>query len=427
MHRSKGTKYSVRRNKSLLTLCLSLLLASAAAPAFADAYADGVNQLNSRKFPQAIVSFQSALKANPKNSMAQYYLALAMHYKGDTQGALTAYSKVLTTFPGSNASQLAVRGMASIDPSILQKLGLASPQSQPASRAASSGSRGVSNYGGGGPIGGTAASNPGDYIPDECRVYCTRESNCLVLDARISNRPIKMIFDTGAESTVLGKNHLAELGLPAPTGNPIGTTMGVGEGGGQRCWQSNLEITVGNITRKNFPIVVQEHMPTPPLLGQSFFNQMRYTIDNNSIHFVKKTTGGGGSIYSRGSNNPNAVPFTKEGNEMVVMVEVNGTKIPMYFDTGASGVALAPQHLRQLGLTIPDDARTTVSTGIAGNTMGKAFPVRTIKLGPIEKRDFEIDVVASSNMPHPLLGQTFFGDYQYTIDYDNKLIHFVRR
>ncbi|MBK7838745.1 MAG: clan AA aspartic protease [Candidatus Obscuribacter sp.] len=108
----------------------------------------------------------------------------------------------------------------------------------------------MSNYGGGGPIGGTAASNPGDYIPDECRVYCTRESNCLVLDARISNRPIKMIFDTGAESTVLGKNHLAELGLPAPTGNPIGTTMGVGEGGGQRCWQSNLEITVGNITRK---------------------------------------------------------------------------------------------------------------------------------------------------------------------------------
>ncbi|MBK7838746.1 MAG: hypothetical protein IPJ49_13905 [Candidatus Obscuribacter sp.] len=57
----------------------------------------------------------------------------------------------------------------------------------------------------------------------------------------------------------------------------------------------------------------------------------------------------------------------------------------------------------------------------------QAFPVRTIKLGPIEKRDFEIDVVASSNMPHPLLGQTFFGDYQYTIDYDNKLIHFVRR
>lgn len=63
MHRSKGTKYFVRRNKSLLTLCLSLLLASAAAPAFADAYADGVNQLNSRKFPQAIVSFQSALKS----------------------------------------------------------------------------------------------------------------------------------------------------------------------------------------------------------------------------------------------------------------------------------------------------------------------------------------------------------------------------
>ena len=238
-----------------------------------------------------------------------------------------------------------------------------------------------------------------------------------------------MLFDTGAESTVLGRNHMKELGLPVPTGKHHGEAHGVGEGGAQKVWMSKADVSLSNITRKNFPIMVQEYMSGMPLLGQTFFQDFKYTVDNaaHCIHFVKRSRDSGGSIYASLNNDRNAVPFRRMGNEIVVDTEINGKKIPMFFDTGASGVALSPEHLRQLGLEIPEDATTSMSQGIAGDTLCKMFPVSSLKVGPIEKRNFEIGVVMQSNMPYPLLGQTAYSDYQYTIDYNKKLIYFVRR
>lgn len=409
---------------ALMAAAALVFLSGESRAAGGDPYEAGIKQLTGKQFAQAGLSFQQAIKVNPKNAMAFYYLALAKHYQGDRAGAMNAYSRVISTFPGSQASSLALRGMATIDPSILQKMGLASPGGGSSPTAASSG--GGRNYGSNYTAASSSSSN--DTVPDECRVYFTREYNCFMLDARVNNRPIKMLFDTGAESTVLGKNHLRELGLPMPSGKPVGSAMGVGEGGAQDIWHQRVDLTVGGITRRNFLVSVQENMPGEPLLGQTFFHDMRYTIDNgaNSIHFVKKRTEGG-SIYSSVAKDPNAVPFTREGNEIVVVTEVNGRKMPMYFDTGASGVALSPQHIQQLGLEIPEDATTSITQGIAGNSINRNFPVRSIKLGPIVKRDFEIGVVMSSQMPHPLLGQTFYSDYQYTIDYDKSVIHFMRR
>ncbi|HND07108.1 MAG TPA: tetratricopeptide repeat protein, partial [Candidatus Obscuribacter sp.] len=110
-----------------------------------DPYEAGIKQLSAKQFAQAGLSFQQAVKANPKNAMAFYYLALARHYQGDRSGAMNAYSRVISTFPGSQASSLALRGMASIDPSIMQKLGLSSAGGNSGSSAAPSG--GGHNYG----------------------------------------------------------------------------------------------------------------------------------------------------------------------------------------------------------------------------------------------------------------------------------------
>jgi hypothetical protein len=80
-----------------------------------------------------------------------------------------------------------------------------------------------------------------------------------------------------------------------------------------------------------------------------------------------------------------------------------------------------------LGITIPEDAQIGQVQGIAGTSAASIFPVKSIKVGPIEKRDFDIEVVENSQMFAPLLGQTFFGEWQFTMDNENKIIHFVRR
>lgn len=221
------------------------------------------------------------------------------------------------------------------------------------------------------------------------------------------------MFDTGAEGTVFGKNQLAEMGIPAPVGPPVGESRGVGDGGSQKVWMVRMDIRIGGIERKNFPVAVQENMPGYPLLGQNFFQDFTYTIDNGakSIHFVKKgAKQAGGSVYASAAKDPNSVPFTRYGREILVTVELNGHPMQMFFDTGASTVSLDRKQARAAGLTVPEDAEQTLHQGIAGNTTGKRFPVSSLRLGPILKRDFPIDVIESADMDHPLLGQSFYGD-----------------
>ena len=255
-----------------------------------------------------------------------------------------------------------------------------------------------------------------------------------MVDAEVNNRHIAMVFDTGAEVCAFGKNHLKELGIAPPQGRPTGYAMGVGDGGMIPTWEMNVDLKLGGIYRKNLPISVQDNLPGEPLLGQTFFNDFHYTIDNgaNSIHFVTKQSPRAPVVASRGYSpsastaDRYAVPFTKVGNEMVVVADVNGKPIRMIFDTGASATVFTQENIRQLGITIPEDAEPERHVGIAGDTAGVGFPVSRMRLGPIEKSSFRISVIQGLT-GYPLLGQTFYGDWQYSIDNAAGMIRFVRR
>jgi predicted aspartyl protease len=269
-------------------------------------------------------------------------------------------------------------------------------------------------------------------LPDQCRVPFEKEQRVLFINAYINNRPIRMIFDTGAEIVAIGKNHLREMQLPAPEGKPIGMASGVGSTGGVAVWDMPMSVKVGTIDRQNFHVAVQETMPTPPLLGQSFFHDFEYTIDYSNpekdrgmILFTKK-----GSSYAtaKGSGQSGySVPFCQDGNNLVVNVDVNGHMYPMYFDTGASTCTFSEKQLKDLNIRIPEEAAYEQHVGIGGTTMGRGFTVPRMRLGPIEKINMPISVTQSSNMLHPLLGQSFYGDWQYTIDNDAHVIRFLRR
>jgi clan AA aspartic protease (TIGR02281 family) len=193
-----------------------------------------------------------------------------------------------------------------------------------------------------------------------------------------------------------------------------------------------VTLKVGSIERRNFDIQVQANMGVKPLLGQSFFKDYHYTIDKTSeesgtIHFVKKSAGSDTRSASSSGRDLYAVPFQRSGRNLIVTVEVEGHPMTMFFDTGASSVAFSAEQLKKANIPIPEDAQTSTSAGIGGETTAQTFPIKRIKMGPIEKRNFTVSCVGASNMPYPLLGQTFFGDWQYTIDNAASVIHFVRR
>lgn len=426
--------------KFLLPLILSAVLgAGGCVPAFAqDLFAQGSKEFKAKHYAQAAQYFKKAIALRSDNPTAYYYYALSLHYAKDLKGAKQEYGRIISYFPLSDAANYARQALSRLDPAYLRQLDPnynpaasvpVAPVQRPTSGTRASGSTGGETHN---PEGGTGSglSSRYDSAPDDCRVYFTKDSNCLVLDGTFNNRPHKIMFDTGAESTVFGKNQLSEMGIPAPTGAAVGEARGVGEGGSQKVWSARMDIRIGNIERKNFPVMIQENMPGYPLLGQSFFQDFTYTIDNgaNSIHFVRRgSRQAGGSAYANSARDPYSVPFTRVGREIIVNAELNGRPLPVYFDTGASDVALTYKQANSVGVSIPEQYTPTVSTGIAGETRGKRFPVRSLKVGPIEKRDFDITVIENADMDYPLLGQSFYGDWQYTIDYQASVIRFVRR
>jgi clan AA aspartic protease (TIGR02281 family) len=365
--------------------------------------------------------FNKTLKTSPTDYNALYYSAIIYHRTGSVDQAKNTYGKLIKLYPNSDAARNALAALRYLDPKYASKFPGAYSSLPTRSSATASAGRAWS----GGQSGGSTEVTSG---PAESQIFFEDRGNAMVVDAYVNNRPVKMIFDTGAEAVVFGKNHLNELGIDVPKGEATGLSFGVGDGGAQRAWNTTATIKLGQIEKRNCPIAVHEEMPTLPLLGQTFFKDFQYSIQRGqggtggSIRFRRKDASSAQSI----AHDSNAVPFSRQGNEIVVPVEINGRQTRMFFDTGAEQCVFSEAQLQQLGITVPEDAVEGRSIGIAGSTATKTFTVARMRLGSVEKTNVPISMVESYHMPLPLLGQTFFGDLRCELDNDAHLLRLRR-
>jgi clan AA aspartic protease (TIGR02281 family) len=107
-----------------------------------------------------------------------------------------------------------------------------------------------------------------------------------------------------------------------------------------------------------------------------------------------------------------AVPIVqKYGGVPAIEVMLNGIKVPMLFDTGASHtlvpVKIAQQlKLRDRGSSLAETAKGKVS-----------FPIATLdrlQFGRLEVKNLEVSI-ADKDLSMGLLGQDVFSDYEITI------------
>jgi clan AA aspartic protease (TIGR02281 family) len=395
----------------------------------ADASFDaGLASYKRKDYKKAQAYFAQAISANPSDANAIYYHGLSSQGLGDNKAAIRDYASIMSHFPRSAAGRYAGQALRALEPTYYRQL------SKEFTRGG-----GSAVIGDGGRIdpriggryqgrGGYGGSDTGS-LPDSSTVYFQSsggDNPLILIPTTVNGRPIQMVFDTGAGAVAVGKNHLAEIGVAPPSGPPTGSAHGVGSSAPVPTWDMNAVVKVGDITR-TMPILVQETMLSQPLLGQSFFNAFTYEIDNSahSIRFKRKGTGDHGGNFGTADT----VPFTRDPRSpthLIVTAEVNGRKMPMFFDTGAQPIAFTLDQARSVGISIPDDAQQGISQGIGGQTVGWSFPIRSIRLGPISKTDISINVIKDAMMPYPLLGQAFYGDYKYTIDENNNRIIFRR-
>lgn len=114
-----------------------------------------------------------------------------------------------------------------------------------------------------------------------------------------------------------------------------------------------------------------------------------------------------------------AVPLAQDGGPAVevarardgdfnVRVEINGNRIPMLVDTGASSVVLTPEDAVAVGLPI-EFLRYDIPIDTA-NGRGRAAAVVLDRIeiaGSIEERDVPALIASPGTLKHSLLGMTF--------------------
>jgi predicted aspartyl protease len=270
-------------------------------------------------------------------------------------------------------------------------------------------------------------TDPTDVVPNETRVYFTQSgNNDILIDTQISGRDFKVILDTGAYSTMIGKNQLAQLGVRGPTGP---ATTSVGGVGGSRvpAWIMPLQIKVGGLKR-TVQAFIAESWDSPPLLGQDFYADLEYEFDNRGhcVYFRKSKP------LSASERTMYCIPFTRVGRHLAVDLESDGgRKTKMLVDTGADGIAFTMANAKELGLDIPADAQRVRSQGVGGTSDGYGFSVDLLRLGPIVQRNAHIVVttsedgmLGSKHGSYGLLGQGFFGDWRFTVDNRNSFLRF---
>lgn len=373
---------------------------------------DGLRLYGQKRFAEAAQCFMDVTIVEPHNQNAYYYAALCYQHAKDIHKAIYFYKQTVARFPRSEAGRLAEIAMKALEnDELVRRVGLA--QNMPTARSAGN----VSN---------PPATTTRDNLPDHATVFFDKGDPKLMVTVLVESKPFKMIFDTGATGIVLGKNQLREAGMKVPHGSPVGQSGGSSNATELPYWIMLAKVKFGTIEKQNVPIKVLENNAMSPLLGQDFISDFTYTIDRDAgaIRLTRKASAGSTASKTQSGY---TVPFVWEGQKMLVKVDVNGQPYPMWFDTGnsASAVSFSLDDVKKLGLST-EDATEETTYGVSGPGKCLRFYVKRVKLGPIERAD--VEVLASYERPgRPLVGQHFYEGWQYTIDNDRKLIHFVRR
>lgn len=422
----------VRRNDKLSRSCLSLALALTLCPSLASAADDGtsfqsgVALYNRQNFRSAIQQFDKAAQTNTKPPTVRYYKALCHQKLGEFTEANALFQELCDKYPTSPEAKLAATVLAATElartpaPPVTPKGAASTPSASAVDPKKLTPAQFAS-------LMGNDASHLTDKewqsLPDHTSIPFTRgHGSHLYVNVLVNGRPVNAIFDTGAELCLFSKADLDRAGVVV---NPNGRKIGMsGVGGNTTGIAQMATVKLGDIERR-LEIVYTEGLPTPSLLGETFFKPFDYEIDNRggTIKLSKKTRDGQSSVAE--PYDTIVIPYTPAGENMVVEAQINGRPIQMFFDTGAAGITMSAVHMAMLGLSIPEDAQVGYNTGVGGRTPSYHFRVREIRLGPISRTNIMISVL--ENGPSlPLLGQPFFGDRRFSIDNKKRVIKFWR-
>jgi clan AA aspartic protease (TIGR02281 family) len=408
--------------KGIATLALSVVLAMAAwtpATASKDPQFDrAVALFNAKQYSAAIPVLQKILSAPEVEPTPIYYAGLCYQHLGNQSMAQQCYQVLVdnySTSPEANLARPALERMKSAVPP--------KGSTPTAAISASGGGLGMGNINSY-LRGYTMSDKEWASMPDETKVPFKRAtSSHLFVNGTVNGHSLQMMFDTGAEQCHFSRAELEQMGIRPEKNAPRIPVSGVG--GTAYCTVLLADIGVGDLKRR-IPVLVDDKDIGMPVIGETFFKEFRYSIDNGSgfLTFTKRPRDGM-PTHTFESTDVIAIPYQSMGDNMVVKAKVNGRDFPMIFDTGSFSICFSLPQAQALGISIPSDARMLMTSGAGGAVPAYEFAIDRLELGPLIKTHVTVVVNRSDTPMLPLLGQPFYKDRRFTVDNEKHLIKFA--
>ncbi len=403
--------WSGRFRRALVVMLLGVLCLTGSAVAQGSDYGRAVQLYNGKKFAEALAIFEGSGVDAAQSANAGYYRGLCYIQLGKTKEGVAVFRQVATKYAGTAAATSSMRALASMEGVRSGGNAQVRADAPPAT----------------GPI-------DWDMLPDHVVVPFRKSyDGHMYVTAEMNGVPVPMIFDTGAAATTCAESLLSESNIRINRSRFHGRALGVG--GEVSTNLALVSLRLGAIER-NIPLWIVDDRAIPDrsskvgrsLLGQSFFSDIPYMIDDSKsvIIFSRPSAAlnGGSGSSSAVRLKDNEVPFRKVGGNILVTVKINGRECDMFLDTGAATVAFADRHLALCGLNRPTDAFAGHGGGVGGQRDAFAFEIDSVRLGPVERKNVRAQVLINANFDKPLLGQSFLSGLRYTIDPTRNSIRF---
>lgn len=378
----------------------------------------GIELMMNGDYRSAISYFEAAYKAREHPPFACWHQAICYYNLGDKQRCKQYLKFIFANFPKSRMIASAQRTLAIVDsdepPDEIQMPADYAQTYRYAGQGAA-----MSRQGQGRSITGKGSSN------SSTAKFARTASGHMIVTVFINGRPAHAMFDTGAETTLFTSSQLEAARINLNTKRSNVTLVGVG--GETGVTEAEVDFSVGGI-RKSMTIYVQndtvlknnqgeDSALSYGLLGEDFFGDRAYTIDDRSRTI---TFYGDGVALPKSAN---SVHFDREGALMIVTPKVNGRECPMVLDTGCSGIAFSDKHIAGMGLSRPTSANRGEALGVGGRRDSYIFEIDTIQLGGIEKKHVSASCDLHATNSRPLLGSSFLEGLVLTVDPKSRLIY----
>jgi predicted aspartyl protease len=384
-------------------LCASLFGLSAQS-ASTDKFTAGVSAYNRGDFKAASLLFQRVVADSPANVNALYYDAICNSRLKNWTAATALYKKILQISPNSAAGTDARIALSEIE-------GNAKPNETNTVAAAAP----VQIYASTPSVAPVSTDTSSDGLPNTAHFYFTKEpGGHMSVDLMVNDHPIKAWFDTGA-SAFFYKDQLEESGVNVD--NAV-------SGGNARGW-NGVPIPVSKMPAKvtlgTFSRTIDIYMQSSTsdlghnLIGQDLIRGYQYNIDDtgNRVDLTRNAT-----VTAQTLDPLYDIPLVNIDGKDTVQLDVNGTKVPAFLDTGATFSMLDPKVAPNLGV---EYTGAVERLGGVGGGFQVSLGTANVRLGPMYKQNFLFRVGGTAGT---CLGQDFMQNWRCEIDRENHLLRF---